>query len=111
MVTRSSSGTNNGLWFPLPSAFGLLCRLRVLLDQHLSDAHLCALRLARAGTTPTRPFTRDVVPGDTCKELKGRWLRVDAGNRREQVAGWVLILFAGLIMAVLVLAAFDRRLR
>lgn len=38
-------------------------------------------------------------------------LRVDAGNRREQIAGWVLILFAGLIMAVLVLAAFDRRLR
>jgi hypothetical protein len=36
---------------------------------------------------------------------------VDAGNRREQIAGWVLILFAGLIMATLVLAAFDRRLR
>ena len=54
---------------------------------------------------------RAIVDGQETERTLVYHLRTVGGNTREQVAGWVLILFAGLIMAVLVLAAFDRRLR
>jgi hypothetical protein len=54
---------------------------------------------------------RAAVDGQQAERTLVYQLRTVAGNVREQMAGWVLILFAGLIMAVLVLAAFDRRLR
>lgn len=54
---------------------------------------------------------RATVDGQQVERTLVYHLRTVAGNTRERNAGWVLILFAGLIMAVLVLAVFDRRLR
>jgi hypothetical protein len=54
---------------------------------------------------------RATVDGQQVERTLVYHLRTVAGNTRERIAGWVLILFAGLIMAVLVLAVFDRRLR
>jgi hypothetical protein len=54
---------------------------------------------------------RATVDGQQVERTLVYHLRTVAGNTRERIAGWVLILFAGLIMATLVLAAFDRRLR
>jgi hypothetical protein len=54
---------------------------------------------------------RAIVDGQETERTLVYHLRTVGGNTREQIAGWVLILFAGLIMATLVPAAFDRRLR
>ena len=54
---------------------------------------------------------RAIVDGQEMERTLVYHLRTVGGNTREQTAGWVLILFAGLIMTVLVLAVFDRRLR
>jgi hypothetical protein len=54
---------------------------------------------------------RATVDGREMERTLVYYLRTVGGNTHEQVTGWVLILFAGLIMIVLVLAAFDRRLR
>lgn len=56
---------------------------------------------------------RAIVDGEESERTLAYELRVRdaAGNRREQVAGWVLIFFAGLMIPVFLLTAFDRRLR